>query len=87
AEVMVRVPVVPGVNADPQSMEAIGRFLATLEGPPPVELLRYHRLGEGKYASLGRPCPLEVETPPSDAQMQELCDAVAKHGVACRFDG
>jgi pyruvate formate lyase activating enzyme len=85
-EVMVRVPVVPGVNADVQSMVAIARFLATLEGPPPVELLRYHRLGEGKYASLGRPCPLEVETPPSDAQMQELCDAIAKHGVACRFD-
>ena len=83
----IRVPTVPGHNASPQAMEGIARLLAGLDRVPPVELLRYHRLGEGKYESLGAQCPEVIEQPPGDDLMQELCDTVAKYGVRCTVGG
>ncbi len=83
----VRVPTVPGYNASVPAMEAIARVVSALPGPPPVELLRYHRLGEGKYETLGQACPLTIEQPPSDELMQELCAAVQNQGLRCLVGG
>jgi pyruvate formate lyase activating enzyme len=87
ANLQIRVPTVPGYNASVSEVEAIGRLVADLDPVPPVELLRYHRLGEGKYETLGLDCPLVIETPPGNDIMQELCAAVEKQGVRCTVGG
>ncbi len=53
ARVIVRLPLVPGVNDDPALIERTGRFLADL-GLSRVEVLPYHRAGTAKYPALGR---------------------------------
>lgn len=53
----VRTPVVPGVNDTEEEIGAIHDFLAPF-GNVRYELLKYHRLGEPKYASLRRSYPL-----------------------------
>lgn len=50
--VWVRVPVVPGVNDTVEEMHRLRALLR--ERAEKVELLPYHRLGENKYAALGR---------------------------------
>ena len=85
--VIVRSPIVPGHNAEIEDAEALAQFLLSLPSVPPVELLRYHRLGEGKYASLGLPEPILKPDPPSEAQMQELCGVLTKHGIVCTTGG
>lgn len=61
ADLSIRVPVVPGFNDDEASMHGILRFAAGLPRPPEggrrADLLPYHDLAAGKYASLGRSYP------------------------------
>ncbi|MBN2206455.1 MAG: glycyl-radical enzyme activating protein [Candidatus Aminicenantes bacterium] len=45
ARVVVRIPVVPGVNDDEDNIVRTAAFLKSLDSPPPVRLLLYHRLG------------------------------------------
>ena len=52
--VMVRIPLIPGVNSDPESVERMIGFL-TDNHIHKVELLRFHQLGASKYDSLGIP--------------------------------
>ena len=52
----VSVPLIPGVH-DEAEIVRIARFVSSLANHPPVRLIPYHRLGEGKYAALGRDVP------------------------------
>ena len=69
AEVLVRMPLIPGLNDAPSALRAVGRFL---EKAKPgvrvrVELLGYHRLGIRKYERLGRPYMLaDIESASSE---------------------
>lgn len=63
--ICIRTPVIPGVNDTERELRAIVAFVDGLnEGaagesnPVRYELLKYHRLGLPKYASLGREYPL-----------------------------
>lgn len=53
--VLIRIPVIPGINDRVEEMEAIRAFLNSHGKPVGVELLPYHQLGENKYAALGLP--------------------------------
>jgi pyruvate formate lyase activating enzyme len=58
----VRTPVIPGFNDSDDDLAAIRRLIP--EGPNVGwELMPYHRMGESKYAFLGRPRPWEGEAP------------------------
>ncbi len=71
----VRVPVVPTFNASPEEIAEIARFTASLHTVKELHLLPYHRLGQDKYAGLGRTYQMAHVTPPTGAQMEELAEA------------
>ncbi len=52
--IVVRVPLIPGVNDGDESVRRIGAFLTELGRPFPVVILPYHSLGAAKYGRLGR---------------------------------
>jgi pyruvate formate lyase activating enzyme len=60
AELELRIPLVPGFNADDASIEAMLVFAAALPNPRGVtrriDFLPYHELAIGKYAMLDREC-------------------------------
>ena len=56
-EVVIRLPLIPGVNDGRDNLEATAALAADL-GLARIDLLPYHRLGEPKYRRLGRPYPL-----------------------------
>jgi pyruvate formate lyase activating enzyme len=60
ADLELRVPLVPGFNADDVSIEAMLTFAAALPNPRGVtrriDFLPYHELALGKYAMLDREC-------------------------------
>lgn len=80
-EVIVRIPCIPEGNWD--EMEEIACYL---QGLPvrQVELLAYHRLGEGKRKSLG----LEIETfpSPSTAEMETLLKIFTEKGIPAVYN-
>ncbi len=83
---LVRVPTIPGFNATPEQIGAMARLLTTLPRPVPMELLPYHRLGEGKYASLGQAPPERQATPPEPALLNALVQAARETGVVCKVE-
>jgi pyruvate-formate lyase-activating enzyme len=58
-----RTPVVPGVNADIDTIAEISEFLYKIPAVQRYELLPYHPLGEPKRAAIGLPAT-HFETPP-----------------------
>ncbi|HJN18194.1 MAG TPA: glycyl-radical enzyme activating protein [Armatimonadota bacterium] len=83
----IRVPVVAGYNDGIEHMTQLGKLADSLPAVKEVELLRYHGLGEGKYASMGIECPTTGLEPPADEEMDALGEAVRAAGVACTVDG
>ena len=54
ANVVVRIPLIPGFTATESNLKGIGRIVAGLERQPPVELLNFNPFAEAKYRRLGR---------------------------------
>ena len=74
-ELIVRVPTVPTFNATEEEIAAIARFTATLPRVRELHLLPYHRLGQDKYAGLGREYTLAHILPPTGEEMERLAAA------------
>jgi pyruvate formate lyase activating enzyme len=72
AEIVVRVPVIPGVNDGDEEMRAIGALVASLPSVVRVELLPYHRIGVEKYGRMAREYSLPEVQPPSPEQIMAL---------------
>lgn len=90
--VVVRVPVVPGVNDDEENVRHMGDFLMAMrraDAPLPphpehlsVVLLSYHKAGVEKYRRLGRRYELPDTEPPSADTMQRMAAQLHMLGLA-----
>jgi len=76
-EMIVRLILVPGVNDSEAEIGGRLKFVRELGQDIRVDILKYHRLGGGKYASLGIPEPMGDTSECSDA----IAEDAAKLGV------
>lgn len=72
---IVRIPVIPGINDSEEELRKMGEFCAQLTHLRHVQLLPYHRLGSDTYRKLGRTYELEGLLSPS-AEHMETCRSV-----------
>lgn len=87
ANLTIRVPVIPGFNDTRAEISAIAAFAASLPNVRHLHLLPYHRMGEDKYAGLGRDYSL-AGIPPMDAEhMEPLLQAAKQSGLICQIGG
>ncbi len=70
-KIIVRMPIIPGVNDDEENLGAAARLIRSLASIPPVELLPYHNTAETKYIGLGKDFPLPGLVTPSPAKMKQ----------------
>ncbi len=77
SEVLIRIPLIPGINDDEQNLRQTAEFMAGLDTQPLVELLPYHNIAAGKYSGLGREDPLPG-LKPSDPGKKEACAALLR---------
>ncbi|MBW7983947.1 glycyl-radical enzyme activating protein [Enterobacillus tribolii] len=54
-KIIIRVPLIPGFNADEAAVKAIIDFAADLPGVEEIHFLPYHTLGMNKYVLLDQP--------------------------------
>lgn len=85
-EIIVRIPFVPGYNDDMETQEAIYRHVARLKRVARIEIMPYHRLGEGKYTGLGRAYDLKGVAPVKKQDLSYLTELGEKCGVRVRID-
>ena len=87
SEMIVRVPVIPGFNADKRVIAGIAEFTTHLKGVKEIHLLPYHDLGSNKYGMLGKEYELQGVKSPEEALMEELKETVEKYGFQCKIGG
>lgn len=71
APLIVRIPLIPNVNADPTSLHAIGKFVASFPQIDQIQLLPYHETGTAKHIRVGKKAPIEGVPLPSWEELQE----------------
>lgn len=79
--VIARLPLVPGRNDDPCTIRGIGDLLMTLRIRE-IHVLPYHRLGQAKYAQLGRDYLLEELQPPTLATIEQTRQILEETGLS-----
>lgn len=73
----IRVPLIPGFNADRESVRAIISEAAKLATVHEIHFLPYHTLGMGKYALLGLPYDAPLK-PLADPDLLAFADDLAR---------
>lgn len=66
--VHLRYVLVPGLTDTPGNLEGVARFAAGLGNVERVDVLPFHKLGAGKYRTLGIPFPLADTPTPTPAE-------------------
>ena len=83
--IVVRFPLIPGVNDDDANVRAMGALLASLRLTR-IDVLPYHRAGLAKYHRLHRPYALPDTQPPAPeavvhaARLLEGCGLIVRPG-------
>jgi pyruvate formate lyase activating enzyme len=65
AQIIVRIPLIPGVNDDEQNLHLAQQFLASLPRVVGVEVLPYHDIAQAKYTALDLEYRLSALASPS----------------------
>jgi pyruvate formate lyase activating enzyme len=84
--IRVRVPLVPGLNDRKEDLLSLRGHLARTAPDVPVDLLPYHRLGNGKYEGLGRPHALAGLLPPDQAYLVQARAFLEEEGLSVRIE-
>ena len=75
---LARTPVIPGVNDDEDSIQEIMDFILPYPNVKGYELMPYHRLGIGKYISLGKDYSLEEFPSPAEETILRLRNLITE---------
>lgn len=73
ADILIRVPIIPGFTDSRENLEGIARFLLTLKRTLPVELMNFNPLARDKFRILGRPYePKNADRPYTAEEMESF---------------
>lgn len=83
-EVIVRIPVIPGINSSLEDAEGFCRLLKPLNAKK-VNLLPFHQFGQKKYTLLNRPYAFENVKQLHEEDLLEYKNIFLKNGFNCYF--
>jgi pyruvate formate lyase activating enzyme len=87
-ELIIRIPVIPGVNNMPDDITAIKDLLLKLNIPvKQVNLLPYHRLGRRKYQALGLDDPPVFQPEITTAGINRFLEIFSNAGIEVKQGG
>ncbi len=78
---VVRIPVLNGINSDEENIAKTARFVKENIDNPKIELLPYHEYGKDKYEALNLSYPYSREQIPSQNTMERLIEIIKSTGV------
>lgn len=85
--VIVRVPIIPGINDDQETLQQIGEFVASLKRITELHLLPYHKAGADKYQRLGRTYQLPDLQSPDNERMEQIAGRLEQFGLKVKVGG
>ena len=78
--IIVRRPVIPGVNDSREEINRLGKFLTETNGNSKIDLLPYHAMSLDKYKRLGREQLPATWESPSLEMMEQISDQLSNLG-------
>jgi pyruvate formate lyase activating enzyme len=79
--VLIRLPIIPGMNDDDENIQKIGSFAASLHQKHTIELLPYHELGIHKYHRFLKTNTVSGVRPPSRERIEEVKNILMDFGL------
>lgn len=86
-EVIVRIPIIPGVNAGEKDIEEILEFLLSLKNNHRLSLLPYHDLGKEKYKRFILPYKIRNIRPPTNKLIEKINKRLESYGLRAVIGG
>jgi pyruvate formate lyase activating enzyme len=80
-EIIIRIPLIEGVNASEENIRETAIFIKKTLKKPKIELLPYHELGTYKYKRLGLDYDFQGFSRPSDKKIEKLEYIFQQEGV------
>jgi pyruvate formate lyase activating enzyme len=74
AEIIIRFPVIPGLNTDPENIDQTCAFVSSLPGVRRMNILPYHCAATAKYKNLG----LKIKPSDIEPSSHEFLESVAR---------
>ena len=87
ARIQVRVPIVPGINADADNISRTADFVSTLPGVENIAILPFHNSARGKYGRLGMDCFASDIESPGDELMKTIAGWLEHSGLKVKIGG
>lgn len=84
---IIRIPIIPGFNADKSCLNEMARFICSFDKELDVHLLSYHTLGKNKYAALGKPYPMGDVEVLKPGEMEVYAEIFRKAGIHVTLGG
>jgi len=88
AKIIIRIPLIGGVNDDEDNMRKTAAFVSKLSGEKKeVNVLPYHKIAQTKYQKLGRPEEFQLlEEPTKEAQTRAIA-IFQEYGIKASIGG
>jgi len=86
-DIILRVPIIPGINNDNENIRQIGTFAAALPHLNQVDILPYHHAAVEKYRRLKKVYGLPETRPPSDERMAKIAQILEEFGLQVKIGG
>jgi pyruvate formate lyase activating enzyme len=82
--IIVRTPVISGLNDNMEEIGGIAEFISTLKSVLYYELLPYHPLGISKYKSIGKNYDFTQTSRPSKESLSNLLKSIEHYGISVK---
>lgn len=80
--IVVRIPLIPGINDNEAELHLFGKYLTNLPNMPQVEIMPYHDIAEAKYESLGITYQLPGLKPPTREKLTQVQQVLESYGLS-----
>lgn len=89
AEVWIRIPVIPGITADSNYMDALRTFIEHRKGRKitAINLLPYHKTGSSKYRRFGLPDRMASTDQISNGHLNDYIEILKATGIRIKKGG
>lgn len=86
-KIVVRLPLISGINDDDANIKQTAKFLRALNGVNEISLLPYHKLGRDKYKGLQKKNTADSFSPPSEERLEKIKKDLERSGFTVRRGG
>jgi len=86
-ELVLRIPLIPGVNDSRENVHEIGCFISRLKRVKRLELLPYHRYGVSTYKVVGKPYLLPSAPVPRREHIESLKAILIDYDIPVQIGG